>query len=199
MLRQIRGTIATVEEHAIVVDVGGIGYYIYTSEPQQHYTVGSEILLHTHLAVRENALDLYGFTDRDTLDVFELLTTLPKIGPKTALQFLRQADIHLLKEAVRNNDASYLSKMSGIGKKSAEKIVLGLKDKFDFDDINTDVSTYSAEGAGAVYARDTVDALIALGYPQEDARRALRHVEQEHPDTATSADALKLALKHLSS
>ena len=79
--------------------------------------------IHTHLAVRENALDLYGFTTHDELTMFEQLIKLQKIGPKTAIQILSQASLETLRKAVQTNDATYLSKMSGIGKKSAEKIL----------------------------------------------------------------------------
>src|SRR5690606_12668832 len=110
--------------------VAGIGYLVRTNSPTS-YQLNTSVILFTHLAVRENALDLYGFADRDTLEIFELLLELPKVGPKTALQFLTQADVLLIKEAVYKEDAGYLSKLSGIGKKSAEKIVFGLKEKFE--------------------------------------------------------------------
>src|SRR5690606_39527631 len=127
----------------VVVDVNGIGYQVYTSSPAS-CQLGSPALFFTHLAVRENSLDLYGFFDRDTLEIFELLIELPKIGPKSALQILTAADITLLREAVRNDDPGYLSKLSGIGKKSAEKIVAGLKDKLEamgYEDMGSSLPT----------------------------------------------------------
>lgn len=199
MVRQIRGVVAYTEEAAVIIDVHGVGYLVHVSIPPTQFPIGAEMQLFTHLAVRENALDLYGFIDRDTLEIFELLLTLPKIGPKSALQILSQADITLLKHAVRNEDASYLSKMSGIGKKSAEKIVVGLKEKFEDWDINTaQFSEADDSETETSYARDTIDALIALGYPADDARRAVRQIANEHTDVQTSPDALKIALKRLS-
>src|SRR5690606_22203464 len=114
---------------------------------------------------------------RDTLEIFELLIELPKIGPKSALQILTAADITLLREAVRNDDPGYLSKLSGIGKKSAEKIVAGLKDKLEamgYEDMGSSLPTNSAHA-------DTIDALIALGYPAHDARRVVIEITTADP------------------
>lgn len=199
MIRLIRGTVAEIGTTSVVIDVQGVGYEVHVTIPATTFALGIELVLHTHLAVRENALDLYGFSDRDTLDVFELLLTLPKIGPKSAQQILSQADTALLKQAVRNGDASYLSKMSGIGKKSAEKIVAGLRDKFEEQDASYyDPTSTTDPDSSLSYARDTIDALVALGYAPEDARRAVRQVGVEHPEITRSTDALKQALKLLS-
>lgn len=199
MIRQITGRVSYTDLTTVIVDVNGIGYQIHVTIPTTNLRIGEEISFHTYLAVRENALDLYGFLDRDTLGVFELLLTLPKIGPKSALQILSQADISLLKQAVVQGDASYLSKMSGIGKKSAEKIVSGLKDKFDEYETGHDGAVTSDGDTSLSYARDTVDALIALGYSQDDARNAVRKIGAENPEITQSTDALKLALRNLSS
>ena len=121
MIRHVRGTVAIAELGHIVVDVNGIGYLVYTTA-KTGVVLGEEILLYTHHAVRENAADLYGFTTLEELSFFELLLTLPKIGPKSALQILSQADVRLLQGAILSQDASHLSKMSGISKKTAEKI-----------------------------------------------------------------------------
>lgn len=198
MIRTITGTVIALEPHAVVVNVGGVGYLLHTNAPSSTLIIGNDATLYTHLAVRENALDLYGFLDRDTLDVFELLITLPKIGPKSALQILTQADITLLKQAVANEDATYLSKMSGIGKKSAEKIVAGLKEKFEVAYDPTIDTAPSGTEASVSYARDTIDALVALGYSTEEARRVVRTLSVERPDISNSAEALKEALSRLS-
>lgn len=199
MIRQIRGTVAGLEHALVIVEAGGIGYGIHVSEPTSQFAVGSEAVFHTHLAVRETSHDLYGFTNRDLLEVFELLITLPKIGPKSALQILHQADIALLKQAVRNDDPTYLSKMSGIGKKSAEKIVAGLKEKLD-DVADEAFVTGSADTEPATtYAHDTIDALVSLGYSPDESRRVVRRLAETQPEISTSPEALKAALKQLSS
>ena len=200
MIRQVQGAVVQVNEQSLVVDVGGVGYQIFTTHPSTNFEVGKETTIYTHLAVRENALDLYGFATADELTVFELLITLPKIGPKSALQILSQATIPLLIEAVTNNDASYLSKMSGIGKKSAEKIVHGLKEKLDSIHFDTKISMAGETGnlkTNSTYAKDTIDALVALGYPERTAREVVQQITENHPDIDTPKDGLKAALKIL--
>ena len=186
MIRQIRGTVAKAEAGRVVIDVGGVGYLVHTTVPGNGWTQGKEVLFHTYLAVRENALDLYGFTDEDDLRMFALLIDLPKIGPKSALQILTAADTALLQKAVASGDAVYLSKMSGIGKKTAEKIVLGLKDKMHSFGEN------SSNTAGS----DVIDALVVLGYSQKDAREAVQKLPAGLDDTRAQ---IKEALRILSS
>ena len=194
MIRQIRGQVVAAESQNIVIEVSGVGYKIFTPRPDADFTIGDEALVHTHLAVRENALDLYGFLELDELGLFELLITLPKIGPKTALQFLTQADGEIIRKAVVNEDATYLSKMSGIGKKSAEKIVDGLKGKLE--PIASDFSG-GDNPINKIYINDSIDALIALGYPQPAVREAVQKVTQKEPEAANSAEVVKAALKLL--
>jgi len=190
MIRMISGTIIDIGTASVVVDVNGIGYLVRTNSPSQYVLQTSETFF-TYLAVRENALDLYGFADRDTLEVFELLIDLPKIGPKSALQILTQADVSLLKEAVINNDPNHLAKLSGIGKKSAEKIVTGLKDKIE----NVGQLTALHTNQTSSHTSDTIDALIALGYPASDARRIVIEITTNDPSLSSSADIIKTALK----
>lgn len=180
----------------VILDVNGVGYSIYTISPEKHL-LDTLAYFHTHLAVRENALDLYGFTDRDTLEFFELLIALPKIGPKSALQILNQAEISLIKEAVINNDPAHLSKLSGIGKKSAEKIVLGLKDKLDNLEYHLTTNTAGLTTAGPTHIVDTIDVLITLGYSQSDVRKAVQRLATERPEITKVNDAVKEILKML--
>lgn len=189
MIRQLRGTLLESGELEVIIDVGGVGYLVHTPDAA-FFAIGGEARLHTHLAVRENALDLYGFAETESLRVFELLLTLPKIGPKSALQILAQADVSLLREAVNKNDAGYLSKLSGIGKKSAEKIVVGLRDKLGTAD--NDAATSEIP-----HAADTIDALIALGYAPQDARRVFIEITATNTSLSSSAEVIKLALKYL--
>lgn len=185
MIRNIRGTVLTKEPFAVVVDVQGVGYLVHTPSPLDAYDLGAEISLHTYLAVRENALDLYGFLSEDELSMFSLLIGLPKIGPKSAMLIMSQADVPLLRKAALSGDATYLSKISGIGKKSAEKIVLGLRDKFG-----------AGEMVGGDYAEgdhDVMDALITLGYSQKEASDTVRTLPADLTETnARIKAALKL-------
>lgn len=192
MIRLISGAVAYTEGADVVVAQNGIGYLIHTSGRSAHRPTET-VTLHTHLAIRENAHDLYGFETRDELEVFELLMTIPKIGPKSALAVLSQADITLLKEAVRTNDPTRLSKLSGIGAKSAEKIVAGLKEVFERRGI---VDESTAPDA-AFHAEDVIDALVTLGYAPYDARKAILAVHEQDPSLTSSSDIIKAALRTL--
>lgn len=186
MIARLQGTVADIHEGHIVLDVGGVGYLVAVRNPSL-FVLDDTVILHTHLAVRENALDLYGFLLRDELDMYEKLLTIPKIGPKSALQILTQADVPLLKQSIATQDPSSLSKLSGIGKKSAEKIVAGLKDHF------ADMVFSPEMGVGS-FDNDALDALIALGYSERDAATALKAVADTETDTN---NRIKAALRHL--
>jgi len=193
MIKHIRGRVADINiEGDVVIDVNGVGYLIHTIN-SSNYVLDTELFLHTYLSIQERSQDLYGFDTRDELEVFTLLLSLPKIGPKSALQILQKADIELLKVSVLSNDAAHLHKMSGIGKKTAEKIVTGLKDSFDnFSGAYS--TTEDASSSIPSYHVDAIDALIALGYPHADARNVI----QSLPPTITNAnEAVKAALKEL--
>ena len=195
MIRQLRGEVVDSGPGFVTILVGGVGYKVATTMTEAN-AVGSEVLLHTYLAVSETALDLYGFIDEAELAVFELLLTLPKIGPKSALQILAQTDLATLADAVAANDAGSLSKLSGIGKKSAEKIVAGLQDKQDV------FVAFGHSGNGEEHAdqsayADSVDALITLGYAESAARTALKEVQRESAEPLPAGTAIKKALVYL--
>ncbi len=188
MIAKLTGEVVDVRLTHIILEVGGVGYLVAVTNGSG-FMLGTTISLNTYLAVRENALDLYGFNTRDELAMFHELIKLPKIGPKTAMQILSQADLETLKKAVHTDDPSYLSKMSGIGKKSAEKIVAGLKDIFD------DGAFLSEESHGNQTDTDVIDALIALGYSQRDAIQAVQKIPADIVDTNAR---VKHALKYIS-
>lgn len=195
MIRRITGTVVDTTLTSVVIEVAGVGYLVHTSRPGTDFTLESTVALWTHLAVRETALDLYGFSTRDELEIFELLLGLPKIGPKSAAQILNQADITLLKQAVSQEDPTYLSRMSGIGKKTAEKIVAGLRDPFANRGYHVD-DTGQPTFVPAGWQQETIDALITLGYPQKDARTVVQALPEEIQDTTS---ALTKALQTLGS
>ncbi len=192
MIRSLSGTVERTSLSSLVLNVGGVGYLIYMNTLRYGYEVGDTLHLHTHLAVRETALDLYGFPSLEELEYFELLMEVPKIGPKSALQILSQADIAVLSEAIRAKDASLLTKLAGIGKKTAENIVQFLHDKLDHVAPSSGGSSAGSTAPDRAQS-DAIDALIALGYPAADARSAVR------AQSATAATELvKLALRELS-
>jgi holliday junction DNA helicase RuvA len=186
MIAKLTGEVIDVRVSHVVIDVGGVGYLVAVTS-SSGYSQGSHVGLHTYLAVRENALDLYGFATRDELEMFEQLIKLPKIGPKTALQILSQADLKTLTHAVHTDDPVYLTKMSGIGKKSAEKIVAGLKDILGDDAMGGNHSSKNQSDS------DVIDALITLGYSERDARDTIQKIPTEITETnARIKHALKM-------
>jgi Holliday junction DNA helicase RuvA len=190
MIAKLTGEVIAVGLTSVVIDVHGVGYLVYVTR-SSGYKIGETTSVFTYLAVRENALDLYGFQARDELSMFEHLIKLPKIGPKTATQILSQVDLATLRKAVATEDPTYLSKMSGIGKKSAEKIVAGLKDILgEGDYLDTDEERAQNQGD-----TDVVEALLTLGYSERDAREAVKKI----PESVKGTNArIKHALKEVS-
>tara|TARA_Y100000031_G_scaffold62340_1_gene70213 strand:- start:347 stop:916 length:570 start_codon:yes stop_codon:yes gene_type:complete len=189
MIAQITGNITHKGSNFLLIATSGIGYKVYVSHDIITKALLEEnISLWTHLVVREHEMELYGFKEKKELDFFELLIGISGIGPKSALSILNLADVSKLKQAILSGDASYLTKVSGIGRKSAAKIILELKDKIK------DVS----EGANGEQLRgeeDVLDALTSLGYSTTQARDALRNIKGKDLDTG---EKIKHALKLLS-
>lgn len=189
MIRYIEGTIVHMAPQGIVILTAGIGYYIRTLK-RNMYLSGEVCALHTYLAVRETALDLYGFGSQLELEFFELLLTIPKIGPKSALQILDQAELTLLLESINIEDAAHLSKLSGIGKKTAENIVNTLKGKIDVFNVATSNTILVVSAS----YQDAFDTLITLGYSPINIKKVLDKL----PSTDTTSILVKTALQALS-
>jgi Holliday junction DNA helicase RuvA len=188
MIASLSGTVLHKELNSLVLDVQGVGYKVLVpTDVALEAVPGEKLTLWTHLAVRETSLDLFGFLERETLGIFELLITISGIGPKTALGILNVASPATLRQAVASGDTSYLTRVSGIGKKNAEKIVLELKDK-----LKVSAEDQSVDGRSE---GDALEALLSLGYSERDAREALKKVPKE---TAGASERVKAALKLLS-
>lgn len=172
----------------VTIDVSGVGYraFVTTDAAITLKKETSEVVLYTHMAVRENSQDLYGFLDKKELTFFELLLSVSGIGPKSALSILSLASVEAIGQAVAEGDTSYLTKVSGIGRKNAEKIVLELSDKLGVLE-----SGNETRFSGDI---ETLEALTSLGYSQSEARDALKEVSKEFVGTN---DRLKEALKLL--
>jgi holliday junction DNA helicase RuvA len=185
MIGHITGEVLDKDERSAIIDVGGIGY-IVASTPiaLSEMGIGDRVSLWTHLAVREDALDLYGFRGKDELTLFRLLIGISGIGPKSALNVLALADIKTLARAITSNDSGYLTKVSGIGKKLAEKIVLELRDK---------VSGISFDPSSE-HETEALLALETLGYPPRDVRELVRTLAHEFDNPQ---QIIKKALKEL--
>ncbi len=186
MIGHLIGTLLHQDLKSVILDVSGVGYKIHTNTASLDSQKNKILEFWTYLAVRETALDLYGFATKEELDFFELLLTVSGIGPKSAMGILSVATLSNLRHAIVTSDTSHLVKVSGVGKKNAEKIVLELKDKLD---------GWSAENGEFISGDvDALEALKSLGYGEKEAREALKKVV-EAKDTG---DKVKKALKLLS-
>jgi Holliday junction DNA helicase RuvA len=173
MISTIRGTITELGNRYAIVDIRGLGYKVFVTDDATHtLKVGAETAFWTHMAVREDSQDLYGFLSKKERDFFELLISISGIGPKSALNILSLVSVDSLASSVRTGSVAHLVKVSGIGRKTAEKIVLELKDK---------LGGFSGENgmelsAGMSSDMDAIMALQALGYEADEAREALKKV-----------------------
>lgn len=188
MISQIKGKLSYKGTGCAIVDVSGVGYKIHTTfDEVADMKEGDDINFWTHLVVRENALDIYGFRDMKNLEFFKLLISVSGIGPKSAMNILTIVGVETLISAISSGDMSYLTKVSGIGKKNAQKIIIELKDKIETG--QNDTVGLKSEDV------DVVDALKSLGYSAKDARESLKNVNED----ATTSEKIKSALKQLNS
>ncbi len=188
MIAYLEGTIQTANEKYLVINVAGVGYKVFaTADALASMHVGDTASLSIYTAVRENSIDLYGFADSEEMSFFELLLDVSGIGPKSALSIIALASIDTLKRAIATGDTGYLNKVSGIGKKTAEKIVIELRDK---------LHAHKGEAGSPSALRgesDIVEALKSLGYSQSEARDVLREIPAEIEGTnARIKEALRI-------
>lgn len=189
MIASLRGTVQYIDVNYIELAVGDIAYLVYvpTAESASLHIEG-EAFLYIHTHVREEAFDLYGFSDRTRKTMFEHLLSVSGIGPKSALGVLSAATIEELESAIVRGDSKILEKVSGIGKKTAQKIVLELQSKYKSS------VPIRGEKETSYEDSDVIEALIGLGYTADDARAALRAIDS----AITGTDAkLKACLQQL--
>ena len=194
------GKLAAALPTQAIVDVNGIGYelLIPLSSYDRLPPVGQPVHVLTHLHVREDAHVLYGFMSAAERDLFRLLVNnVSGIGPKLALAVLSGMSVNNFKTAVVNGDVSSLAKISGLGKKTAERIVLELKDKLGVAAAWEAASATHAPTAEQSSANEAVLALIALGYKQVDAHKTVRDLQQKQPAITSAEELVKLALKRM--
>ena len=186
MIATIKGKITFKTDKFVIVETGGLGYKVNVStDTLLKVKLDEQVLFWTHLHVREDAQDLYGFLEYDELEFFELLLGISGIGPRSALGILGIASIETLKKAIGTEDISYLTKISGIGKKTAEKIILELRDKVGKGEKDSNMQE----------ELDALEALKSLGYSQTEARDALKRV----PAEMDTNKKIRAALKNLGS
>lgn len=167
MIREIRGTVLSVEPSGVIVEVAGFGVMVCVPSPDA-FPEGTTAALKTHLAVKQDGMELYGFKDAADLRFFELLLKVPGVGPKTAMAMMRRAPRASVEEAIARKDLPYLTKVAGLGKKSAEKLIVEIAEKIGV-----------AGGAAAGEDGQVFDTLVALGYTEREARAALSGIPKE--------------------
>lgn len=191
MIRLLRGSVAARGRDYLVVDVGqasgGVGFKVHTPEPTAaRFTEGAAVFLHTHLQVREDNLTLFGFESEDELGIFDLLLSVNGVGPKAALSILSTLSPDALRLALANQEPALVARAPGIGKRTADKIILELKDKLKGPSGNLEALAQMTNTDAEV-----IDALVALGYSIVEAQRAVQKLPRE---AVSVEDRLRLAL-----
>lgn len=179
MIAYIKGTVEYFDNEKTIIENGGIGYNIFMPQSQlSALRIDDEIRIYTYFNVREDAMQLYGFLTTDDLNVFKLLLTVNGIGPKGALAILSSMTSDDLRVAVMSSDAKTIAKSPGIGAKTAQRIIIDLKDKLKLEDIiYRDSDDVSPSVNDTSLQAEAVEALVSLGYSQTDAFRAVKAVE----------------------
>lgn len=189
MISYLEGKILEREDKFFTINVGGVGYKVFSHAGvlEKIPEIGENASIWTHLYVREDALEMYGFLDREEMDFFETLISISGIGPKSALGILEVAPVVSLKQAIVSEDETFFTKVSGVGKKTAQRLILELKTKLS--------KKFTPEkGSDSEQMGEALEALVSLGYNQRDARKYL----QEIPKDVKGVEAkVKAALKLL--
>ena len=179
MIAHIRGEIAEKFASSVIVDVHGVGYEVTLTAPDfENTNVGDEQKFYTFHQVRENAEELYGFATLAGKKIFEMLISVQGIGPKAAMNILSLAPPEDVRNAIANADAAFVAKATGVGKKSAERVIVDLKDKVGVPTHYGATETISAETSATNEQDEALDALIALGFPLKEATAALAKVDK---------------------
>lgn len=200
MISYIKGPLTEVFEDTVVVEAGSMGFEVHVplTVLEKLPRVGEEVKLYTYFQVREDAMTLYGFLNRQDLEMYKLLIAVNGIGPKAALGILSALRPDDLRLAILSGDAKAISRAPGVGTKTAQRVILDLKDRVHIEDIQAaDFAAPVEQAAGMDSAgKEAVEALIALGYSALEATRAVKKVTIT--DEMTSEAVLKASLKHLS-
>jgi Holliday junction DNA helicase RuvA len=198
LIGQLRGKLLAKNPPEVLLEVGGVGYEVQVpmSTLYELPELGREVLLHTHFVVREDAQLLYGFHDLKSKAMFRSLIKVNGVGPKMALGILSGMAADEFVRTIRGNDVNAMIKMPGIGKKTAERLVIEMRDRLDeWGDTSQDVS--SNRTLTSSVSRDAETALISLGYKPPQAARSIAVVMKEHPEIEDSEALIRLALKSM--
>jgi len=181
MISYIKGTILEKGLTYIILENQGIGYKVFVTPETLEKKIGDEVELFTYLKVAEDSQSLFGLPDFATLQFFELLITVSGVGPKVALAILSAARVDAVQQAIANQDAAIFTRISGIGTKTAERIIVELKNKVG-----------PAVGAGGAGSSEVFDALLSLGYNQREVREIINKIDYNLPQGEQLKQALKL-------
>lgn len=196
MLAHLKGTVEAIYDDRVVIDVNGMGYNVfmpYTSI-EALPSINSEVKIYTYLSVREDAMWLYGFNTRDDLDLYKLLITVNGVGPKAALQLMSFLNSDDLKFAILSSDSKTISKAPGVGPKTAQRIIIDLKDKIDLLETYESKMTNVAQSENLSSSMaEAVEALSSLGYSRKDALSCVKSTGLS--DDTDVETILKAALK----
>lgn len=189
MIATLRGEIAQVEENALILEVGGVGLRVFVPAPlRTRMKAGDSILLYTHLVVREDALILYGFESQSERELFNVLLGVDGVGPKAALSVLSTLSLDAIQRAVFAEEADILNRVPGVGKKTAQKIALHLKDKLKPMDTLATVAAMTDRDS------EVLAALTALGYSVVEAQSAIQSLPRDAPEG--TEERLRMALQY---
>lgn len=197
MYEYIKGKYIGINKDYIIVENNGIGYKIFTSGATMSSIpkAGEEIMLYLEQIVREDFLGLYGFDSREELELFKLLLTVSGVGPKAALSLLSISRVNNLKYAILTGDEKHICRGVGIGKKTAARIILELKDKLKADELLDDPqNTESGANENVVVLSEALSALLALGYSEKEAESALKNVDKNESIENIIKASLKLLM-----
>jgi len=202
MIAYVKGTVEDIAEDNTVIDVGGIGYNVKISADTAARLpgIGEKVKLYTYTNVREDAIQLFGFLSKNDLEIFKRCITVNGIGPKGAQAILSVLDADSLRFAIMSGDVKAITKAPGIGARTAERLILELKDKIKVDDtaIGREIESARAENAGledSPQKREAVEALVSLGYGNAEAVKAVNAIEGI--ESMDSGAVLKAALKKM--
>jgi Holliday junction DNA helicase RuvA len=189
MIATLRGEVTQIEENAIVLEVGGVGLRVFVPATlRTKFRAGEKAFLFTHLVVREDALTLYGFESQADRELFTILLGVDGVGPKVALSVLSSMTLDAVQRAVFADEGELLSRVPGVGKKTAQKMALHLKDKLKPTDALAKVAAMSDKDS------EVLAALTALGYSVVEAQAAIQSIAKDAPDDVE--ERLRLALQY---
>ena len=201
MIDFVQGIVVDIEDEAVIVNVNGIGYQVFVPRPDQYHSqLNQTSMIYTHHHMREDWMGLYGFQDKDERYLFRLLLGVSGIGPKGALAMIGQGNPNQVIQAIASGDEKFLTKMPGVGKKTAQRIILDLKDKVKglrfagslFDPVEED-KEYVLTGEGS----DLKEALKSLGYSDQEIGKVMKALQPSIEKGESLDRLIKLALQQL--